>query len=252
MEMFQKELAHATSMAGSKNINMHEQMGEYGAASGSYNPYANDAPQMKPQPGSGGGGMPGQIPPGMENFTPDQIQQMMNALETGEVTPELTKLLASMPEGSLPGEGGHVDANGDPIVDAEGGATVQPEKGFVIKTKDINTGGKVFINMCQHEFVEPFCQKYIPAQDRGADQAETGVRIPLSLGNRREESDKKGEPAQVYDVIWAPDTIKKSLNDPQFRQVVIELAFNYINQKFKQELDLRFTMPKLKYKGATV
>ena len=82
------------------------------------------------------------------------------------------------------------------MVDAEGGAVVQPEKGFVVKTKDVKTGGKVFVNMTQHEWVEPFEQKSIPQGDReqyGGE--ETGVRIPLSLGNVREENDKKGEAA---------------------------------------------------------
>jgi len=33
---------------------------------------------------------------------------------------------------------------------------------------------------------------------------------------------------------------------------VIELAMNYVNQKYKIECDPRFTIPKLKYKGTTV
>ena len=223
---------------------MQSQMSDYADASGSYNPYASDDPKVKAKMD----GMP--RPPGLENFTPAQVEQMYTALETGKVTPELEKLLASMPQGAA---GGQVGPDGKPIVDSEGGAVVQPEKGFVVKTKDVKTGGKVFVNMCQHEWVEPFQHKAIPQQDREAHGGqESGVRIPLSLGGVREESDKKGEPAQVYDVIWAPQTVEKCKTDPQFRQVVIELAFNYIAQKFSQELDLRFTMPKLKYKGATL
>jgi hypothetical protein len=33
---------------------------------------------------------------------------------------------------------------------------------------------------------------------------------------------------------------------------MVELAFTYIGQKFGKQLDLRFTIPKLKYKGASV
>jgi len=33
---------------------------------------------------------------------------------------------------------------------------------------------------------------------------------------------------------------------------MVELAFTYIHQKFERVLDMRFTIPKLKYKGATV
>jgi PIH1 N-terminal domain len=51
----------------------------------------------------------------------------------------------------------------------------------------------------------------------------------LSLGNVREDNDKKGELAQVYDVIWNPKTIERCKTDPSFRQVVVELAFNHIH-----------------------
>ncbi len=64
--------------------------------------------------------------------------------------------------------------------------------------------------MTSHEFVEPFSEKYIPEQDRVEPGQDRGLRIPLSLGDQREERDKKGEPALVFDVIWAPDTIKKA------------------------------------------
>lgn len=133
---------------------MQAQMGDYADASGTYNPYATDDPKRKGGPGAG---MP--RPPGLENFTPAQIEQMYTALETGKVTPELEKLLANMPGA---GAGGQVGPDGKPIVDEEGGAVVQPDKGFVVKTKDVKTGGKVFVNMCHHDFVEPFQHKAIP------------------------------------------------------------------------------------------
>ena len=63
----------------------------YGAASSSFNPYANDAPQNP-----GATGQRGPKPPGLENFTEDQILEMYKALETGQVSPELTKLLETM------------------------------------------------------------------------------------------------------------------------------------------------------------
>lgn len=56
----------------------------------------------------------------------------------------------------------------------------------------------------------------------------------------------------VIDVIWAPVTVEKCLVDAMFRQAVIELALQYVNQKYSIELDQRFTIPKLKYKGSTV
>lgn len=53
-------------------------------------------------------------------------------------------------------------------------------------------------------------------------------------------------------MTWHPGTITRALKDGPFRQAVVELAFNYIHQKYEHALDLRFTMPKMKYKGASV
>lgn len=74
-------------------------------------------------------------------------------LQQGIVPPELAGIL-----------GGGVDKDGKPIVDAEGGAVIQPKKGFVVKTK-ANSVGKVFINMCHHELIEPFEEKPMTAED---------------------------------------------------------------------------------------
>jgi PIH1 N-terminal domain len=107
--------------------------------------------------------------------------------------------------------------------------------------------------MTYHELVDPFEEKPIPKEEAvklGA--SEKGIRIPLSLGGKREDSDKKGEPVQVYDFIWNPETVERAKKDSGFRQIMVELAFNYIKTKFDRDLDLRFTVPKMKYKGATI
>lgn len=179
-------------------------------------------------------------PPGLEKFTHAQILKFGEMLQQGQMPPELAGMV------------GGVDADGKPVVDSEGGCIIQPHKGFVVKTKAAAVG-KVFINMCKHELVEPFEQKPITKEEQAKyGTGEVGFRFPLSMGEKREEHDKKGEPAMVIDVIWAPATVDKALSDAQFRQQVIELAITYVNQKYGIVLDERFTIPKLKYKGATV
>ena len=51
--------------------------------------------------------------------------------------------------------------------------------------------------MTQHEHVDPFEEKPVPQteEELKKDGPTTGLRIPLSLGDVREERDKKGEPA---------------------------------------------------------
>jgi hypothetical protein len=195
-----------------------------------------------PMPVNPQAGRPGGIaPPDLSQYSHEELMAMYQQIMGGQIPPDLQKNYENF-----------VDANGKPLVDAEGGAIVQPTAGFVVKTKDKN-GEKVFINMTMHELVDEFEEKPIPEGDKekfgGSD---TGIRIPLSLGTKREDFDKKGSTAQVYDVIWNPKTIERCKTDPQFRQVVVELALNYVNQKFNHELDMRFILPKMKYKGKTV
>jgi hypothetical protein len=119
-------------------------------------------------------------------------------LKEGKVPDELAPMLSNL--ASKP----NVGPDGKPIPDAEGGVMIQPDKGFVVKTT-AKTVGKVFINMCQHEVVEPFESKAVPKETAEAHgSSERGLRIPLSMGERREENDKKGEACMVIDVIWAP------------------------------------------------
>ncbi len=68
----------------------------------------------------------------------------------------------------------------------------------------------------------------------------------------REDFDKKGEPCQVVDVIWNPDSIRDAKKDVLMRQGMIELAFGYIAEKYKMILDMKFSLPKMKYKGKTI
>ncbi|CDW72984.1 protein kinase domain protein [Stylonychia lemnae] len=185
--------------------------------------------------------MPTAGAPDLAGYSHEDIMKLYQQLMSGQVPPDLQNQFESF-----------VDANGNPIIDAEGGAMIQPQPGFVVKTKDKN-GQKVFINMTTHDLVDPFEEKPIPEGDREKfGDSESGIRIPLSMGQLREDFDKKGEAAQVCDVIWNPKTIERCKIDAQFRQIVVELAFNYYAQKFNVELDLRFTLPKMKYKGKTI
>lgn len=50
--------------------------------------------------------------------------------------------------------------------------------------------------MTSHEIIDPFEERPVPLeQQKEHGTAETGMRIPLSLGTVREESDKTGAPA---------------------------------------------------------
>jgi len=50
--------------------------------------------------------------------------------------------------------------------------------------------------MTSHDHIDPFEERAVPLdQQKEHGTSETGMRIPLSLGAVREESDKSGAPA---------------------------------------------------------
>ena len=230
MDQFQKELQEAYRAAQTGEVPQPDPNSSYGKFD-----FTSDNQEQANQP------MGGQKPPGLEQFSHEEIMKMYKEIAKGNVPEELKGVYQET----------YNDKDGNPIIDKEGGATIQPNAGFVVKTQD-DQGGKVFVNMTHHELVEGFSQKKIPKEDQAKFETDEGLRVPLSLGSVREDRDKKGDPVQVYDFIWNTETVKKAQRDPGFRQVVVELAFNYIKQRFDRDLDFRFTIPKMKYKGDTI
>ena len=53
------------------------------------------------------------------------------------------------------------DKDGNPIIDDEGGAVIQPKEGFVVKTVDQNMQ-KIFVNMTSHDIVDPMEAQPMP------------------------------------------------------------------------------------------
>lgn len=132
-------------------------------------------------------------------------------------------------------------------VDAEGGMTVRPDPGFVVKTRDLRAGTKVFINIVSNENIEA------PHTTSMADMdGEEGVRVPLSVGTPVEDFDKKNDPCVTYDLVANPETVMECSKTPAFRETVVNLCIAAVAQKYKIELDQRYKLPKMKYKGNVV
>lgn len=83
-------------------------------------------------------------------------------------------------------------------------------------------------------------------------EGEEGVRVPLSLGTPVEDFDKKNEPCVTYDLVANPETVTECGKTPQFRESVVNLCLAAVGQKFKVELDQKYKLPKMKYKGNAV
>eukprot|EP00929_Paragymnodinium_shiwhaense_P000855 TRINITY_DN10105_c0_g1_i1.p1 TRINITY_DN10105_c0_g1~~TRINITY_DN10105_c0_g1_i1.p1 ORF type:complete len:428 (-),score=101.60 TRINITY_DN10105_c0_g1_i1:418-1701(-) len=132
-------------------------------------------------------------------------------------------------------------------VDAEGGITVRPDPGFVIKTRDVASGMKIFLNIVSNEHIEsPHMKSFEEIE------GEQGCRVPLSIGTPVEDFDKKNEPCVTYDLVANPEIVKECKETPNFRDTICQLCLAAITQKYKIELDQKYKLPKMTYKGEHV
>lgn len=138
----------------------------------------------------------------------------------------------------------------DGIKKQEEGIEVIPDPGFVVKTKTLAEGKKIFINICQStKLQEPATKKKL--DNEGKEQE--GINIPLSLGPPLTDVDKSGAECTVYDIVVNPKVIDDAKADEtgNYRNFLCELSLQYIEQKYKVPVDHQFKLPKLTYKGET-
>ena len=123
---------------------------------------------------------------------------------------------------------------------------INPKPGYVLKTKNTNTGSKVFINICSDDNIDK------PSSKVEKVSGSQGLQwsIPYSQSQPREDIDKGGEKCSVYDVIFHPDTLYLAEKDLRLKDVVHSTALDALEKSFQVVCDrnsLKF--PKMKFKG---
>eukprot|EP00798_Chlamydomonas_sp_ICE-L_P025828 gene25828-11504_t len=137
--------------------------------------------------------------------------------------------------------------------------TITPDPGFVVKTVD-DTGRKVFINLCGSDKVAAPGNWYngrVPDEVKSAlenvdnlsDAEADTLRFPLSMGQAKNEVDKKGEHCTSFDCILNADVIQQAQLFRPLKVFIIELAINWIAHKTEMQLDKKYKLPKMTYKG---
>ncbi|KAG6572560.1 60s ribosomal protein l21-1 [Phytophthora cinnamomi] len=143
---------------------------------------------------------------------------------------------------------------GDKVM-GEDGLKVTPEgmyidvtPGFVMKTNDVKSKKKVFVNVVYADEIQAFSEKK-KLDDEGKEQE--GIHVPLSLGAPHEVKDKKGVSSLAFDVAVNTKVVEDCQTDKTgaFRNFVCELAIEYIDQKYNIKLDDRYKLPRLTYRG---
>ena len=85
---------------------------------------------------------------------------------------------------------------------------LHPTPGFVIKTTNLRTDEKTFINICSDPSIDPTLPKGENANDGGGKL----YAIPYSLTRQRtKDTDKSGRPCSVYDCTFHPGVVDMAI-----------------------------------------
>ncbi|EGD76144.1 hypothetical protein PTSG_00851 [Salpingoeca rosetta] len=124
---------------------------------------------------------------------------------------------------------------------------INPEPGFVVKSKLKDSDTKVFMNICQSEVIDK------PTSTTATEGSKRGVRwsLPHSITKHREDLDKAGNTCIVYDVVFHPQALRLANMDARFKEMVVGTAFDGIEQRFSYHKLDRSTKKhlKMKFKG---
>jgi len=139
------------------------------------------------------------------------------------------------------------------------GEDITPETGFVVKTSD-DAGRKWFINICgcskipapgnwdKGKIPEKAAKALEELEEQEGEPADA-LRFPLSCGDMRNDLDKRGDPCSVVDVVLNADVVTQCLTLRRLKVFIVELAMAWVGQKNQTELDPKYKLPHLKYKG---
>ena len=139
---------------------------------------------------------------------------------------------------------------------------------FVVKTAD-QDGRKVFVNVCTSDRVAApgaWAAGALPPEAvdaalealRGAggdgggdgDAAPDALRFPVSVGPLRAEADKQGAPCAAVDVVVADAVVEAAARHRPLKAFLIDLLLDAVGGKAGLELDRRYKLPRMAYKGA--
>lgn len=130
-------------------------------------------------------------------------------------------------------------------IDSEGGKIITPEPYCIIKMFNLYNE-KIFVNITTHKDILPPSEEHILEMN-----SQLGVRVPLSLSEKKEDFDVNKKPCLVFDVIFS-DKVKK-LIDEQLDFVVVLIA-QRIKQRFQIDLktDSYTRLKNVNYKGSSI
>lgn len=128
---------------------------------------------------------------------------------------------------------------------------VAPTPGVCIKTKDLKSNEKVFINVCTSssvpnppEITEAELRRTIESLED--PNAVVGYRVPMSIGEPHAELDKQNKGCTAYDVIINPSFLIKIQQSDVFLEFFMSIVIEGIDNKFQAQLEHKWILLKRK------
>ena len=139
---------------------------------------------------------------------------------------------------------GNAEAGNNPLW-----KSVKPTPGRCIKTKNVKTKEKVFLNICTSSTVpnpasisEEELLKMLNSLD-DPDQI-VDYRIPMSVGAAHAELDNRGNGCTAYDIIISPNFLHTITNSKIFLGFFMSVVFEAVQTKYEVELERNWIMLK--------
>ena len=123
---------------------------------------------------------------------------------------------------------------------------INPTPGYVIKTRNLASDGKVFVNICSDSHVGKPTSK----AERMGGNAGLAWSIPYSTSQPRQDIDRSGEACSVYDLVFHPDTLYLAGRDHRMKGLVHNTALDALESAFQVKCDrTNLKFPRMKFKG---
>lgn len=126
---------------------------------------------------------------------------------------------------------------------------LDPTPGYAIKTKELSTGTKVFINVCTDPQVPapPVVDATVIARliQQGEDWS-----VPIVVSNPpRNDTDKNGGPCYVWDCCMNPKVLLLGVSESLVKDLTIETCLELVEDASGTMMDRNYKLPRLKAKG---
>ncbi|XP_019876353.2 PIH1 domain-containing protein 1 [Aethina tumida] len=109
---------------------------------------------------------------------------------------------------------------------------ITPTPGLVVKTHEVGTSKKVFVNICHTDAIPP--PKNITEQElqKQLEDEVPDFKVPMSIGNMRADKDNKGVEVNVVDIAIHTTFFKKMQNIATFKSFFFAVAFAGLEHKY--------------------